>query len=328
MVAPGNLYANSSSWMGVAIETTYGTPAATPTLWIPVKNPKITAMITEIEDDGLRGSMVKVYNQIPTVRHDEYTFTCLTYFDTLPMLLRSILGSPDTIVGTTAPYSHTFSLLNNALATANQPPSYTFFDFDGYQVRQLPAGQVDELSIKFTATGMVELTVKVLAWPFVFLGSTPSTSFTTVQAMPSWDCVPTINSIASTTLVEGQIDLKRGSKPIHVLGQKAPYKIQVGPLDISGKMSVLNVNDTELNFYLNDTTFPVNLVFTPPSSTANTWTLDMNTCKSKNASQSRGSDELIITEFDLVPLPNATDATAGGVSPIKSTHLTSQSATY
>lgn len=327
MVAPVNLYANSSSWMGMAIETTYGTPAATPAFWIPVKSPKIAAMITEVDDDGLRGSMVKVYNQIPTVRHDTYDFTCLLYYDTVPALFRSLLGSSDTITGT-GPYSHVLSLLNNSPATANQPPSYTFFDYDGYQVRQLPGAQVDDITVKFTATGLVELTVKVLAFPMVNLGTVPTTAFSTVQAQPAWDCAVSLNSVVSTAVVDGELSFKRGSKPVHVLGQQGPYKIQVGPLETGGKLTVLNSNDTELGFYINNTSFPASMVFTPPASTANTWTLDLSTCKSKNAAQERGSDELIVTSFDLVPLPNSNDATAGGVSPVKSTHVTAQATTY
>lgn len=323
-----NVYTNSSSWMAMAIETSYGTVAATPAYWIPVKSPKIQAVITEVDDDSFRGSMVKVYDQIPTVRHDEYTFTCLTYISTLPALLRSILGSTDTITGTVAPYTHTIGLLNNAPTTGNQPPSYTFFDFDGYVVRQIGMGQVDELNIKFTATGLVELTVKVLGAPFTLRGTVPSTAFDAIEAAPSWSCTPTLNSVASSTLVDGEIDMKRGSKPVHVIGQQGPYKIQVGPLEITGKLTVINQTDTELGWYLNNSQIPISLLFTPPTASADTFTFQMSTVKFSNGSQDRGPDELIVTALDMKPLPNSTDAVAGGVSPIKTICLTSQSTTY
>jgi hypothetical protein len=403
MVA-GPVYTNSNSWMAMAIETTVGTAAALPIYWIPVKTPKITPMITEVDDDSLRGSMVKVYNQIPTVRHDEYSFTCLAYIDTLPALFRSLLGSPDGIIptgtttptgtlaaaslagatsvsssvsiptgtaikidtgvnveyvttnaaptgagpyaigvpalqfahasgaaitATTGPFQHTLSLLNNAPASANQPPSYTIFDYDGYQVRQLTAAQVDDVAVKFIATGLVEVTVKAMANPFTIRGgAAPNTAFSNIQATPAWACTPTLNSAASTTIVDGEISLKRGTKPVHTLGTQAPYKFQVGPLDISGKLTVINSNDTELNWYLNDSIIPVNLLWTPPQTTADTFAFDMATCKVKVASQDRGGDELIVTALDLQPLPNATDATAGGVSPIKGTFITNQPTSY
>lgn len=327
MAAPANLYANSSSWMGVAIETTYGTPVALPTFWIPVKNPKITPVLTVVEDDALRGSMASVYDLVPTVRHDEYTFTTFMYYDALPYFMRSVLGSTDGISGTTPNYTHAFSLLNNALVTGNQPPSYTFFDFDGYQMRQMAMGQVDELGLKFTATGLVEVTVKILSAPYIALAGTTAT-LSTVSAQPSWDITATLNSVANPRVVEGEINFKRNSKPLHVLGQQGPYKIQVGALSVQGKMTVLNTDDTEQNWFLNGTQIPQTLLFTPPAAAPKTTTFQMSTCKLRMSGQERGGDNVIITSYDFEALPNATDATAGGVSPIKSSHVTAQATTY
>jgi hypothetical protein len=131
-------------------------------------------------------------------------------------------------------------------------------------------------------------------------------------------------------VVDGEIMLKRGSKPIHTLGTQGPYKIQVGPLEISGKLAVLNKDDAEFNYYLNNTTFPVSLLFTPPANPTNTVLLQMSTVKGMNAMQERGADELILTTLDLQPLPNSTDVVtgAGGVSPIKYVATTGLATTY
>lgn len=322
------VYANSSSWMSMAIESDIGSVASVPTWWIPVQTPKITPSITEVIDEGFRGSMVKNYMQIPTVRHDEYTFTTYAYISTMPALFRSLLGSPDGITGTAAPYTHTIGLLNNDPTNANQPPSYTFFDYDGFRVRQLPAGQVDEIGIKFTATGLVELTVKVMAFPFTVRGSIPTPNFDTIQATAAWAGTPTIDNTVNTRLVDGELSLKRGVKPVHVLGQQGPYRLQVGPLEISGSLTVINTDDTELDYYLLDQLFPVSLLFQPYQNPTDTWTLQMSTCKSANASQERGEDELIVTSFDLMPLPNLTDAVAGGLSPFKFIGNSPQATSY
>lgn len=320
-------YANSSSWTGMALETVRGTPAAAPTLWVPSKTPKITPMITEVNDDGLRGSAVTVYDMIPTVRHDEYSFTCLAYVDTLPALMRALLGSADTITGTAAPYTHTMSLLNNDPLDGNQPPSYTFFDYDGYLVRILAGGQVDEVSFKFTATGLVELSVKVLALPYTTTGTVPSTTFSTVEAAPSWSCTASLNA-ATPPIVDGELDFKRGVKPIHTLGQQSPYRLWAGPLDVTGKLTVINSADTEQNLYLNNTQFPLNLTFNPPTSAADSFAFKMQTVKARTSAQERGSDGIITTALELQPLPNSTNATSGGVCPVEFVALTSQSTTY
>jgi hypothetical protein len=323
----GGPYANSNTWTGLGLETARGT-VAVPTLFIPSKSPKITPTITEQDDDGLRGSMVKVYNQVPTVRHDAFDFTCLAYLDTLPALIRGILGGPDVITGTAPTVSHVMSLLNNDTANGNQPPSYTFSDFDGYQLRQMTAGQLDEVDLKFTATGLVDVTVKAHANPFAINGTVPVPTFSVVEAAPAWTCVATVAGTSLGTVVDGGLNLKRGVKPIHTLGQQNPYRLWAGPLDIMANLTVINTNDAELNYYLNNTVVPINLSFSSPSSAGQSFSFDLATCKVKTGAQARGSNELIETALSIVPLPNTADATAGGVSPVKFTAVNARATTY
>jgi hypothetical protein len=320
--------ANNSTWTGMALETARGTVAA-PTLFIPSKSPKITPTITEQDDDGLRGSMVKVYNQIPTVRHDAFDFSCDAYLDTLPALIRGVLGGPDVITGATPNFSHTIGLLNNDPTNGNQPPSYTFSDYDGFALRQITAGQIDEVDLKFNATGLVDVTVKAHGNAFAINGGAlPTPTFSAVEAAPAWSVVAMVGGVSLGTILDGSITLKRGVKPIHTLGKQSPYRLWAGPLDIMAAMNVINVNDAELNYYLNNTVFPLSLGFSSPSTPGNSFTFDMATCKAKTGAQARGSNDLIETSISIIPLPNATDATAGGVSPVKFTAINAQALTF
>lgn len=321
-------YANSSSIVAMAIETVRGTAAATPTYFIPAKNPKITPVITQVNVDPLIGSMVMVDDQIPTVRHDEYEFTTWAYVDTLGALLRGLLGGADTITGTAAPYTHVISLLNNSPSTGNQPPSYTFFDWDGYQLRTMAGGQVDEIDLKFTATGLVEVTVKVLTLPYVATGVAPTATFSTVEAAPSWSVTTSLNAVTTTPIIDGSITLKRGVKPVNTLGQQAPLALFAGPLDITAALTVINQADTELNLYLAGTAFDLSLTFSPPTSSGLSFAFDMAKVKVKAAHPERGTDGYITVPLDLMPLPNAANAGSGGVSPIKATLVTAQATTY
>lgn len=319
-------FSNSSSWTGLALEAIRGTAVA-PTIFVPSKSPKITPVLTENDDDGLRGSMVKVYNQIPTVRHDTYDFTCDAYLDTLPNLIRGILGGPDAVTGVAPNFTHTFSLLNND-ALGNQPPSYTLSDYDGFSLRQITAAQIDEVALKFTATGLVDCTVKALGNAFVTNAVVPAPSFSTVEAAPAWKTTAMVNGVPLGTIIDGTLTLKRGVKPIDTLGQQNPYRLWAGPLDIMATLNVINTNDAELNYYLNNTVIPINLSFTSPSSVGYSFGFDLNTCKVKTGAQSRGSNEMIETAISIQPLPNATDATAGGVSPVRFTAVNAQSAVF
>jgi Phage tail tube protein len=322
-------YANSSAQLGMAIEPTRGTPAVAPVYWIPVKAPKIQPQLTVVPNDSIIGSMVTVIDQIITARHDELTFTCFAYVDTLAALVRGLLGGVDTIVGTASPYAHTISLLNNDALNGNQPPSYTFFVADGMGLRTLAAGQVDELVFKYTATGLVEVTVKVLAMPYVFNSSVPASAFTTVAAAPSWSCVASLNSVTTMPIVDGTLSFKRGVKFPTALGSIAPYRLFAGPLDCSGSnLTVINAADVEQNLILAGTAFPLSLTFSPPTSPGLSFKFQMSTVKGSQTHQEQGGDGFVITQMDLLPLPNSTDSGSGGLSPVKATFLTAQVGTY
>ena len=321
-------YANSSSMMAMAIETVRGTAASAPVLWIPVKSPKIQPVVTQVVNDSLIGSMVQDVDQIITARHDEYSFSCLAYVDTLPALLRGLLGGVDTIT-LTGPYQHVISLLNNDPSNGNQPPSYTFFDWDGYILRTMAGGQIDDLSFKFTATGLVEITVKVQTLPYVASGGVPTSAFTTVGAAPAWSCVTSFNSVSTTPIVEGALSFKRNVKAVQTLGQIAPFRLFAGPLDCSGSsLTVINAADVEQNLALAGTAFPLSLTFSPPASSGNSFKFQMSTVKASQTHQERSGDGMIVTQLDLLPLPNSTDAASGGLSPVKFTALTAQGTTY
>ena len=325
-------YANSSAQLGMTIEAVRGTPAATPVYWIPVKAPKIQPVLTQVTNDSQIGSMTAVIDQIITARHDELTFTCMLYVDTVMPLIRGLLGGVDTIVGTASPYTHSIALLNNDPTNGNQPPSYTFFVADGYGLRTLAAGMVDELSFKFTATGLVECTVKVQAMPYVFNSSVPASAFTTVEAAPSWACTASLNSVTTMPIVDGTLAFKRAVKYPAALGALAPYRLFAGPLDTSGSsLSVINAADTEQNLALAGTAFPLSLTFSPPTSAGLSFKIQCSQVKAAQTHQEQGGDGMVITVMDILPLPNSTDSTgsgSGGLSPVKVIGTTALATTY
>lgn len=82
--------------VGIAIETTRGTPKA-PDFWVPVTGPKYKPDVQFLPDAGLRGSMVTLYDEVPGLRYDSYAWDHHPYLDTLPVELRALLGSTDTL---------------------------------------------------------------------------------------------------------------------------------------------------------------------------------------------------------------------------------------
>lgn len=107
-------YATSQTTIGLGIEATRGTPAATVS-WMPVKSPKYKPSLTMITDDTLQGSMVQTYGLIPGLRFDSHGWDSFPKMDTFPILLRAVLGSADTM--TAAPAATTLSASAVAGAT-------------------------------------------------------------------------------------------------------------------------------------------------------------------------------------------------------------------
>lgn len=107
-------YSTSQTTLGLGLETTRGT-AATTVSWMPVKSPKYKPNLTLITDNTLQGSMVETYGMTPGLRFDSHGWDAFPQLDTFPLLLKAVLGSPDTL--TTAPTSTTLSAPATAGAT-------------------------------------------------------------------------------------------------------------------------------------------------------------------------------------------------------------------
>lgn len=319
-----SVYANSNTWLGCAIEPSPTVPQAAPLFWIPVVDPMVNPDIGELLSQDMRGQMNANYGQTQGVKYSRFAFKCLAHVDVLPHLVRSALGSADSVTGA-GPYDHTLSLLNTPAPA--QPPTYTWFDYDGFRVRRMAGGRTDELTLDFRADGLVEVTAKVVTYPFDVIGYSLA-SISQVPPTTGWDMRLTLNSVALSTLTKGRVTLRRGVVPIPTLGQQTPYRLMAGPLAVSGSLSLLNIDDSELDIFLTNASVPLALAFTNINPVQYGFTLNMSTCKASLGAQERGADGLITTTIELQPIPNTNDATAGGSSPIKGTFTTPQAAAY
>lgn len=118
----------SQQWLGLAKETTYGTPVAAPTMWIPVDTPKWEAKVTPLVDQALRGMMGTDYGQTQGMRHDELTYKTMIFADTIFPHLLAILGGTDTITALTAPV---LSLGTTSTTGGTLPAGATYWKITG-----------------------------------------------------------------------------------------------------------------------------------------------------------------------------------------------------
>lgn len=238
-----------------------------------------------------------------------------------PLLYAQADGT--TVTGLT---SHTFSLLNDA-GKGNQPPSVTLTDYDGEEWRQLTAAQLDELTIKGNATGLVDYTC---SW-FANASTTPAAptpSYSTVPATPGWTLEVSIGGIPLNYVMDWELDLKRGVKPIPALtGTEQYYEFFANVLACTGKMTVVETSGApQITQYLAGSKQSFDLTMYELS-TGYALNLHSSNVMWKTAEVDR-SKEWVEVPLEFQLLPSAADALAGGVSPIIATVANAQTTSY
>ena len=314
-----SVQASVRSYLGIAKEVTKGTPVA-PTDYIPVmaSSLKPVDIVDPLYDEGLRGSNVKSYNYLQGRTRSTYDFSGAAFADTIGYAVAGLLGDVAT-TGASAPYTHTIALENSSVAAADaQPTSYTITDFYAAAVRAYPGCQFSDFTLKFNADGMLEYDTKVTGWASQS-ASTPTPSFSTVLPTQVWQGAVTIGGTSITNSMSGEISMKRPVTPVYgISATQNPYNIFLGPLEVTGKITFVMEDNTELTRFLTNTQPAIVLNWAYGSgSTAVQIQATITKGAYVAAAIERGSD-LVEISIDLNGQGNTTDAGAtAGYSPIK-----------
>jgi len=308
------------SFLGLAKEITRGTPAAA-TDFLPVKTMTPHDDQAFLADQGMRGSQVTQYDNIPGPRFSTYAVGGDVFPDTFGYLLASMLGDVYT-TGAAAPFGHAMSVLNSG---DGQPPSLTLTDYDAVNARLFPGMIVSDLSVAFDAAGMLGYTATLSGLPSA-LGAKPAQSFSQVQPQAVWRGIAQVGGATDLTVISGSVDIKRVVTVIHnVDGSQSPYRVWGGPVTVTGKLvavseSTAGVPDPHLAAFIAGTQNVLDFDFLQGAGAA-TSELRLHASKANYtvANNVRGKDYV---EVDLTFEANAnsTDAGAsGGYSPLKAT---------
>jgi hypothetical protein len=242
------------SYLGLALETTKGT-AVNPTDFVPItlNSFKPVEMINELLDKGIRGSMVENYNYVQGRRHSEIDFGGPVFADTIGYWIAGILGDVTT-TGSSAPYTHAIALKNSVGAAGDaQPNALTITDYYSASNRQFPGCQVNDLELTFNADGMLEYTAKVTGYPSATATASAPT-FSTVLPTQVWAGTVTVGGTQVSNTITGSIKLTRAVEPIYGIAQtQAPYAVFVGALTVTGKVTFVMEDDTQLTNFLSNT---------------------------------------------------------------------------
>lgn len=318
--APANL-----QWVGIARETTPGTPIATPTQFVPVDTPVYHLTIAPLKDQNLRGSMAVDFAQIGGLQFGTLTFKTFLYLDVAYFLLRSLLGYPDQVTGASDPYTHTTSLQNTG--NNGQPASSTVFWTDAAgKTFQMPYSQASSVKVTWKSDGLVALEVTYIGMPAAAI-TPPTNTPTTALPMPSWNTIVSLGGSPSTVYSELAMEYKRATEPIPTItGTQAPYGIFAGPVSVSGSLTAVYQGTTDVNWvdFLANTQ-PVLSVKTNPVGDATHYLQVVHSQVAYDDVQVSGTNKWMELKATVTPIANATDAIGGLFSPAKVTALSATS---
>jgi hypothetical protein len=322
---PGNL-----QWLGLAKETTYGIPAASPTAFVPMVSPKWQPNPTTLVDDGLRGSMAKAFGLQQGLRFDEITYSTYPYMDSIYPHLLAILGNADTLTGASDPYTHKTSLYNGSGTNAAQPPSYTLWYFDAAgKCWQMAGAMAKSMKIDVKAEALVSVAADWIGLPATAV-TPPSNTPTANPPMPSWNSVITVGGSALTKYSEVSLSYSRATEMIPTLtGTQVPVAIYCGELDVTGSLQAVyqGSTDNDLASFIANTQ-PALLVKILPAGDA-THSLTLQHSKvAYTASAPSGTNKWMEIASSVQAIANATDALGGGFSPAQAIFLTAASAAF
>jgi hypothetical protein len=241
------------SYLGIAKEATRGTAVA-PTDFIPVMKDSLKPVdiVDPLYDTGLRGSNALNYNYIPGRTRSTVDFGGAVFADTVGYGIAGLLGSVAT-TGASAPFTHTISLFNSLASGGDvQPISYTLTDFYAVDVRSYPGCQFSDFSLKFNADGMLEYDTKTTGWASETV-SDPTPTFSTLLPTPVWRGTVSIGGSTVATAMTGNIDMSRPATPIYgISNTQDPYQVFLGPLEVTGKITFVMEDDSQLLNFLNN----------------------------------------------------------------------------
>jgi hypothetical protein len=307
------------SYLGIAKEVTKGTIVA-PTDFIPVSKDSIKPVdvVDPLYDTGLRGSNVVNYAYLQGRTRSTFDFGGAVFADTVGYGLAGLLGSVAT-TGASAPYTHTISLKNSLTSGADdQPISYTLTDFYAADVRSYPGCQFSDFSLKFNADGMLEYDTKTTGWASTAVAD-PTPTFSTLLPTVVWRGAVSIGGGTVSNAMTGNIDMTRSVTPVYgISNTQNPYQVFLGPLEVTGKITFIMEDDTELTRFLNNTQPAIVLNWAYGAGAS---AVQIQATISKGAYTAavieRG-DDYVQVSIDLNGQSTTTDAgSTGGFAPIK-----------
>jgi hypothetical protein len=239
--------------------------------------------------------------------------------------LRFTHASAATVAIVSAPFTHTFSLLN--AGNEGQPQTHTLTHYNGisgtYKANQYAYWCASGCSFNMDAEKLFTHDTKGMAYIRQSATSTVTNNFSTVPVYPNWRFSVGIGGPATGgTLVNdvtmASLDLTRTLKGYWTAsGQQLPYAIGRNGIAVEGKFTELAANDNPMLEMLNNTQPQIQLAATNGLTGASLLAITFNLQVAAYETVKLNNNDMIEYESTFKGVANATNAGgSGGQSPI------------
>lgn len=308
--------------LGLAVETTQGTPVTTLAATLPVDNFEPEDKPVWLYDNALRGSMTERYGMIQGPMLVEFSGGGPAFFNVLPYLLRNILGALATSGPVSSAYTHLASLLNSG---TGQPDSLTFTQWQGPTAttfsRMFAGCCLSELTLKGNPeSSLVECSFKGLGFPSAdYPTSAPTFPANTDSPLAAWRVAIGIGGTAvgspARTVREWEVTFTRELKAVFTSqNSQSPYIIQRGKLTAAGALNfAAPADETPLDYLLNNSQPQSQILVTNGAAGAalRSLQIDMQTT-GFDTSKINFSEEAVGYNGTIQPVANTTNVGASG----------------
>jgi hypothetical protein len=328
VITPSNL-----QWVGAAKETTYGTPVAAPTFWIPVDGSSIKYLPNQnmLADEALRGLMGTEYQQVAGMRHDTLDYKSYFYMDSCYQHFLAILGRPDAVSGSADPWTHKTSLENGVDNAPAQPVSFTLFWIDGLKAWQMPGAVLMTCKTTVKVDDLATLEASWVGMPATIMVSVPSNTPSTNKPIPSWSSVISVGGAAASKYSEISLEYKREVQEVPTINaSQSPLEIFGGRFSVAGALTAIfegGITDSVMAAYLANTQQAITVKLSPIGDAVHSITLQQSLVAYESGAP-QGSNKWMEIQSNFRGLMNATDALDGKQSPAQVIILNAQTAAY
>lgn len=328
-----NFYPANLQWVGFAKEVTYGVAVTPPTIWVPVDGGSLKWKpdMAVLPDQAYRGLMASDYQQVQGMRSDTLAYKAYPYMDSVysPHFLAAF-GKPDTVTGSSDPWTHKTALYNGSGTDSAQPPSFTAYWHDASgKAQQTPGCMIDSLKITVAVDNLITLEPTWRGMPSTAVTApvnTPSTN----KPMPSWNALLTVGgAFAAARSID--ITYSRNTEAVQTINNsQSPLAVGAFDLGVAGNLNAVfqgSQADVLLADFLANTQPVLTLKIAPAGDAVHSLTLQ-HSLVALDSAEPQGSAKWMEIQSAFKGLANATDALDSKQSPGQAIFLTSTSTAF